>query len=202
MAKFVAISGPSSTGKTSLIDCLSCHQELSKAEFSPDLYNTVWGGLVASKLFTEYGEIIHDSEYICVYLLKLIEYYKEYIEEYKDTDKLVILDCCWLDLYVYALINMWCAHTIKAVQVDILEQISQLIDSVDMIYLTYEDPNKVEKRPYRAPYKIYTVKANRSLELQHYKMAKYLVHTKELPSSDISESALFIIEDLKKLGYL
>ncbi len=202
MAKFIAISGPSSTGKTTLVNSLSTHRELSNAVFSPDLYDTVWTNLVDQGLFSEWKEINTDSEYLCLYVIRLIDYYENYIKSYEDTDKLVILDGCWLDLAIYAIINIWYTRIIKEVQEEILHRLNRFDKHLSRIYFTSFDESKQLKQRYRMQYRMANMKLNRPLEIQFYELYKNFRNAVTLPSSDISESSLFIIDDLSKLGYL
>lgn len=202
MATFISISGPSSTGKTTLVDSLSTHRELSNAVFSPDLYSAVWTDLVDQGFFSEWKEINTDSEYLCLYIIRLIDYYENYIKSYENTDKLVILDGCWLDLAIYAIINLWYTRVIKEVQEEILHKLNKFDDHLSRIYFTSFDESKQIKQKYRMQYRMANMKLNRPLEIQFYELYKNFKNAVNLPSSDISESSLFIINDLSKLGYL
>lgn len=202
MAKFVAISGPSATGKTALIDSLSTYPELFGSIFSPDMYEAIWSDLVEKGYFGEFSEINKDSEYLCIYLLKIIDYYEKFIEKYKNINRVVFIDGCWLDFLIYANLQMWYTHMVKDVQLDILNRISALSNTIDMIYFTKFDENKQDKRPYHTHFKLSNIKFNRPLEMSYYSIAENLKNAKVLPSSDVSESSIFIIEDLKNLGYL
>lgn len=202
MATFISISGPSSTGKTTLVDSLSTHRELSNAVFSPDLYSAVWTDLVDKGFFSEWKEINTDSEYLCLYVIRLIDYYENYIKSYENTDKLVILDGCWLDLAIYAIINLWYTRVIKEVQEEILHKLNKFDEHLSRIYFTSFDESKQIKQKYRMQYRMANMKLNRPLEIQFYELYKNFKNAVNLPSSDISESSLFIINDLSKLGYL
>lgn len=208
MVKFIAISGPAQSGKTSLIDNLSTCKEISKEGFSPDLFNTVWSNLVEQGVFRSYDEIVRDSDFICVYLMKVIEHYENYISMYekiyqgKDKNKIVFLDCCWIDLLVYSVINMWYSRAIADLQAEMIDRIMKLCNTVDRIYLTKYDENKHVTQEYRSDYKIYSVKSNRGLEFSYYNLFQNFKNVVQLDTSDISEASLFIIDDLKKLGYL
>lgn len=202
MATFISISGPSSTGKTTLVNSLSTYRELSNAVFSPDLYSAVWTDLVDQGFFSEWKEINTDSEYLCLYVIRLIDYYENYIKSYENTDKLVILDGCWLDLAIYAIINIWYTRVIKEVQEEILHKLNKFDEHLSRIYFTSFDESKQIKQKYRMQYRMANMKLNRPLEIQFYELYKNFKNAVNLPSSDISESSLFIIDDLSKLGYL
>lgn len=154
MATFISISGPSSTGKTTLVDSLSTYRELSNAIFSPDLYSAVWTDLVDQGFFSEWKEINTDSEYLCLYVIRLIDYYENYIKSYENTDKLVILDGCWLDLAIYAIINIWYTRVIKEVQEEILHKLNKFDEHLSRIYFTSFDESKQVKQKYRMQYRM------------------------------------------------
>lgn len=202
MARFISISGPSTSGKTSLINALSTYRELDKVVFSPDMHDVVWNGLVESGHFTEFTEISTDTEYLCTYIIRLIDHYNEYLESYRDKDVLVVLDGCWLDLSIYSLLNMWYSRVIKPVQEEILSRTAKYDDMISKIYITRADDVAYPPAKGRIRGKLSTFRANRPLELQYYNLADHIDNAVTLPSADISDSALFIIDDLKNLGYL
>jgi len=202
VAKFISISGPSTTGKTSLIDSLSTYSNLKNVVFSPDIHDVVWKELVDLGYFTEFKEISTDSEYLCTYIIRLIEYYNKYIDSFKDKDVLVILDGCWLDISIYSILNMWYNRIIKSVQDSILESISKYDERISKIYITKADDVNYPISKYRLRGKITTFRENRPLELKYYELARHFKNAVSLPSSDISDSSLFILRDLKELGHL
>lgn len=202
MAKFIAISGPSASGKTSLINELSLRLDMSNVVVLPDVFETVWNDLVAKGYFSEYDEINRDPEFLCVYVQRVIDYYKNSIERYKSSDKLILMDSSWIDISIYSVINMWYIHILKEVQENLLRQLSVYDSSLDKVYLTVNDDSKQTNLKYRSPFKRYNIKYNRPLEIQYYELSSNFNHTEVLPSSDTTECATFIIEDLRKLGYL
>lgn len=202
MATFIAISGPSATGKTSLIEELRKDPRFSHVVISPDMHEKVWGDLVSQGFFSEFTEITQDSDYFCLYIIRLIDYYKNFIEQYEDTDEVVLLDGCWIDLSVYAVLNMWYTRVIKSLQEDILSRISSYDSRISKIYVTRPDDVNFPVDKYKVRGKISNFRSNRSLELQYYSVIAHLDNATALPSSDIRESASFIIKDLSELGYL
>lgn len=199
----IAISGPSATGKTSLFEALKRSPFLEDAIFLPDLYEAVWNNLLDSGYFKDFTEISRDSEFLCLYLIRLTNYYNEMIEEYKNSDKLVILDSCWLDVSIYAIINMWHAHLIKEVQETVLKNLLVYDDEISRIYLTSNDESVINNTPkYHSPFKKYNVKVNRPLELQYYELYSNFKNVEKLPSSDVEKEVEFILSDLENLGYI
>lgn len=205
MANIIAISGASATGKSSLVDELSTYKELSNVIFSPDIFSTVWDDLVYRGLFSEYEDVSRDTEFLCIFIQRVINYYRDTIKEYSDQkyeDKTIIIDSCWIDVAIYSILNMWYTHVVKEVQEGLLSQITLYDDSLSRIYITKYDASKSKIEKYRLPFKRYNVKYNRPLELQYYKLATHFKNAYELPYSDNTDSALFIIKDLQNLGYI
>lgn len=202
MAKFISISGPATTGKTSIINSLSTYTELSNAVFSPDVHELVWNELVDKGLFSEFTEISTDYDYLCTFITCMIDKYTEYLESFKDSDKLVILDGCWLDLSIYSVLNMWYTRVVKSVQESILSRVAYYDPNILRIYITTAEDDKYPVRKDRIRGRISAFRMNRPLESRYYNIAKNLKNAVALPSSDTTESSLFIIEDLKNLGYL
>lgn len=205
MANFISISGPCTTGKTTLINSLSTYKEMNMKNhviFAPDAHDVVWRNLVDSGLFTEYTEICSDTEYLCTYLIKVIDYYNNYIESMKDVDALIVLDQCWIDFSIYSILNMWYTRLVKSVQEEILYKSSKYDDAISRIYITKACDKNYPVDKMRLRGKFNTFRMNRPLELRYYDIAKHLKNAVALPSSDVSESSLFIINDLKNLGYI
>lgn len=201
MAKFIAISGPASTGKTQLVTTLHSRDELSDAVFVNDIYTTVWDYLVANKYFNSYTEVNRDSDYLAIYILRLIDSYKNTIEQYRNTDKLVILDGSWVDISVYAMVNMWYTRVIKQVQEDIMKKLHEYDKSLSAVYFTSYDETKNTIRKDRIPCRVSNITQSRPLEIQYYNLAHNYKNSIELPTTDTDEAADFIIGDLRNLGY-
>lgn len=202
MAKFISISGPCTSGKTSLVESLSTYKEMNNIVFSPDMHDVVWNELVEGGYFQEYTEVTTDSDYLCIYIMRLLDYYNKYIESYKDTDKIVLLDGCWVDLSIYSLLNMWYTRGIKDIQEEILAKAAIFDESISRIYITRADDLRYPVDKFRLRGKMSTFRANRPLEIRYYELASHMKNAMKLPSSEISECSLFIVEDLKKLGYI
>lgn len=202
MATFIAISGPSSSGKTSIVNNISMYREMRSFTYIPDIFQTVWDDLVARGLLSEYDDINKDQDFLCVFILHMIDYYNMCLDEYEHEDGVVVLDCCWLDLAIYAVTNLWYMHAIKAVQEDILSKLNRFDERISRIYVTKFDKSYQKSDSYQLPFKRSNVKSNRKLEIEYYELAKNLKNAVALPSSDISEASLAILEDLRNLGYL
>ena len=202
MAKFISISGPSTTGKSSIINALSTYPEFSDTIFVPAMNDKVWSDLVAQNIFSEFTEVDTDSEYLCAYIFKMIEYYNNCIDTYKDTDKLVIFDGCWLDLSIYSILNLWYMRAIKPLQEEILSETTKYDEKISRIYVTKAEDEKFPVAKYYIRGKISSFRKNRPLEMRFYDVAKHLKNSTPLPSSSTTEASMFILDDLKKLGYI
>lgn len=204
MSKFIAISGPAVTGKTSLVDELrNSLKEYKNIVYGPDIKETVWRELVDSGYFKEFSEIDTDREYMCIYLIRLIKFYEEeLIGKYAYEDKLVILDGSWVDLLTYATLQMYYNSFIIEVQTKIFSDILALSNTIDQIYLTVADEEKYPVNYKGMRCNIVNFKKNRPLELKYYEMARQYKRVTQLPTLEIKDSRDYIITDLKKLGYL
>lgn len=203
MTKFIAISGASTSGKTTLINSLSTYPELSNAIFSSSIHDIVWSELVDQGFFSEFKDVSTDPEYLCLYLIRMADYYNTYLEDYRDSDRLVILDECWIDLSIYTILNMWYNRSLKPLQEEILQKIHRYDERISRIYVTLPDDTHHPIDKFRLRGSINTFRANRQLELQYYDIAKrHFNNFIPIPSSDVSEASLFIINDLKNLGYV
>lgn len=202
MAVFVAISGPAVTGKTSLVDSLSTYREMSRVKFSPDFHTIVWNDLIEDDIFTEYTEITKDSGYLCTYIYKVVEYYNKYLEDHEDDEGLIVLDSCWLDFAIYAMLNLWYSNAIRTAQEEVFMNILKYTDKISHIYITKASDAKYPVDKHRIRGRFATFKQNRSLEIKLYELAMLLKNSKSLYYSEVSGDSMMIIEDLKKLGYI
>ena len=202
MAIFIAITGPAATGKTSLINSLSTHQELSKCLFSPDFHEVVWAEIVDKKTFTDYTDLTSDSTYLCAYIHKVVDYYNEYIENLEDYDGIVFLDGSWVDFTVYSLIWMWYNRVISSAQEEVFTKILKHVDKISRYYMTRADDYKYPIDKYRVRGRHYTFKKNRPMEIALYKIFSKREGLVNLPAAEISGDSIAILEDMRKVGYL
>lgn len=202
MAKFVSISGPSTTGKTSILSYLKNLPEFSNVICGSDLQDLVWDELVDRGLFTEFTDVCSDNEYLSTFILKMIDYYNNFLDAYEHEDVLVFLDSCWIDLSVYSVLNTWYNRTIREVQEEIFRKVLIYDNRISKIYLTKTDDKNYPVDKFRLRGKMSTFRANRPLEIQYFEVAKHFKESIAIPTSDIVEAAEFILDDLKKSGYL
>lgn len=202
MARFIAVSGPAASGKTTLVQSLRRFSEFKDAIITEDMHETVWNSLVDRGIFYDFTEIDTDSDYLCCYIMKVIDHYKELLAKYENVDNLVVLDGCWVDLSIYATINMWYVRVIKEVQETILETICHYDDRISRIYVTRADDVTYPFKSHDIRSSITNLKKNRNLELNYYSVAANLKNAVLLPSNDISTSSSSILHDLKILGYV
>lgn len=202
LARFISISGPAASGKTTLVQSLRRFPELRNAIITDDMHEAVWTSLVDRGIFYDFTEIDTDSDYLCCYIMQVIDYYKELLAKYENENNLVILDGCWLDLSIYAAINMWYVRAIKEVQETILDTIFHYDDRISRIYVTRADDITYPFKSHDIRSSITNLKKNRRLELNYYEVAANLKNAVLLPSNDTSKSSASILNDLKILGYV
>lgn len=201
MANFIAIAGPSATGKTTLWESLKGVLPRDTV-FVPDLYTEVWDELKRLGYFKDFTEIMADSDYTTLFILRLLDKYRETMDKYQDTDALVIMDSCWIDISVYSLIQMWYNHIIQEVQEQILHKLAIYDDSLNHVFITTNDDQRYKPEKYRSPFKNKNVKTSRPLELQYYRLFSNFKNAEELPTSDLQENLQYIYATLNNLGYL
>lgn len=102
----VSISGPSLTGKSRLISLLKSILPTDKCVYGEDLFKEVFNEYVVRHEFGTYEDILKDRDFLFMACNKLIEAYEERLEEYKNTDKLVILDGCYIDYWIFMELNL------------------------------------------------------------------------------------------------
>lgn len=202
MATFIAVSGPSTSGKTSLVESLSTYKEMSRVKFSPDFHTVVWNHLKSENVFSDFTDITDDGYYMCTYLHKLADTYNDFIESYEEYEGVVFLDSCWIDLAIYANLNMWYDRMIKSAQDDVFNKILKHSDKLSRIYFTKVNDYKYPVDKYRIRGRITTFKMNRPLEIKLYDIAHHLRESVVLTQSDTSGDSIAVIEDLKKMNYI
>lgn len=202
MATFISISGPSVTGKTSLIDSLCSYRDMNKFSFSPDFKDVVWHELTDSGIFSDFTDITSDPSYMCTYLHRLVDTYNKYIESHMKDEGVFILDECWLDYFIYALLSMWYSRVISGAQEEVFTKIMKYQDKISRYYMTTAKDSQYPPDKFRIRGRITTFKLNRPLEIALYKTHASMHNTLVLPNSEISGDSMFIIDDLRNLGYL
>lgn len=201
MARFIAISGPSSTGKTTIAQRLSQSESLrGKVICSPDIFEDVWINFVKQAGFSESKEIISDSIYLGTYCVKLLEHYESLLDRYSLTDKLIILDGSWIDFLVYGMVNMWYSNMMSEIQEHYFSRLSNYVNKMSRIYITEYNPY-IKSVPFHRTMRSSNLKANRNLELSYYKLFSHMNNTLQIDTSDVDTAVSLIIDDLRKLGY-
>lgn len=202
MTRFISISGPSSTGKSTLVRELRAQFPSSSVKTCSDFHEVTWKEFLNTGKFKEFTEIQNDSEYLCIYILRLIKDYESLLSTLKDSKyDLVILDGCWLDLFVYTNLQMWYSSFVREVQEDILMRICRQSSDIDKIYITKADDEKYPTLVHDRRSHMVNFHRNRKLELQYYELAKRFKGTVELPDPDIKEAVNFIMTDIESYTY-
>jgi len=191
MNKIFCISGPASTGKTTLFNALQTYQLPYNIYYSPEL--------IREYLSSDHLNQISNSP-IKMFNLQ-IELSKQLIRQYdnilKENYDLVIMDRAPTDIIVYTLINyslLPSVTTIDQVRLyNIINSLKQLMNKVDHIYLTTVEQNYIPEDDGFRP-SIYT--EQRQVEINLFNEIQ-LGNITKLPS-DMQERCNIIINDIHK----
>lgn len=204
MAKFVSISGPSHSGKSTLVNILrSSLSDNPNVIVSESMQDRVWESIISLSPFKEYKEITSDRDYLMMYVFKLVGYYKDLIHQYEGFDGTVILDECYHDLLIYSMLNFWYHYPAVEHQQALIRDLIGTKDKISMMYLVKADDVAYppDKRTLRS--KMASFKRCRPLELDYYyTVFKDLPNTVMLPSANVLDCEFFILEDMKSKGLL
>jgi len=200
MSKFIGISGPTCTYKSTIHALLKKVLPTDpKIVYLDDIHDTVWNNLVKSGVFFNYQELTSDRDYLLMYISKLIDYYASQIEKYKYTDNIVIMDGCIVDILVYSMLNTWYHYPVKEYTEKLMEKLLKYMDYIDNVFITIPDKNNEEKLQYSRRAQQTAFKKNRPLECSYYNIAGGLRICTKL-TSDIVSNANIIKE--KVLEYV
>ena len=190
------ISGPLATGKTTLVSILESSLPIDTIIIH-DLHDKVFGDLVASELFTEFYEVSKDRDYLLIYISRLVTYYTEMIEAYKDYPGLVLFDGTHIDLMIYSMLNLWYHYPTSGYQESIMHKLLESSKSLDVIYMTNADDEnypitKLGSRRYCTAFK-----RHRLTELYYYDIFRDNSRVVSLPDKSVMNCDRFILDDLK-----
>lgn len=195
------ISGPSFTGKTTLARLLAQSLPLDTIVI-PDYHEVVYQDLVQSGIFSEFQEIHKDRDYLLIYISRVIAYYKEMIEAYRDYPGLVIFDGTHIDLLIYSMLQLWYHYPTQELQENLMHDLLKLKDEISIIYMTSADDASYPilqwtRRRYNTSFR-----KCRKTELYYYDIFRDLNHVVPLPSTSLPECEYFIREDLSSRGFI
>ena len=205
MAKILCISGPSSSGKTSLLNLLAsdkCKEEFKKAnikiQFYPEFIRTYVKNY-SNKSFQEICESPIDAFNLQINICDFTR--EQYSLLLNSPSDIVILDRSPLDLIVYLFLNYMSLPENKMIsQARIfqhaLNDAKELATYVDINYLTTIDvvnylPENDGFRP-----KQYIIK--RALEIELFNLISLFPNIKKLPDG-LETRASLILDDILKL---
>lgn len=198
---FIALSGPSHTGKTTLMSFLSERlRDHSSIVFERDVHDVVWNSLCATGIFKDFYEITDDRDYLYIYISRMIEHYKSLFSKYENHGGIVFLDGSHLDLLIYSMLNLWYHYPTKELQEVEMSKLLSLRDNVSLIYMTVADDESYPASSKSARVRNTTFKRNRALELTYYDIFREASRVVSIPTTSLGESEIFIVEDMKKRG--
>lgn len=195
------ISGPSFTGKTTLARLVSQSLPLD-AIVIPDFHEKVYQDLVDEGIFSDFQEIYKDRDFLLIYIGRVISFYKEMVESYKDYPGLVIFDGTHVDILIYSMLQLWYHYPTQELQESFMHDLLELKDALSFIYMTVPDDDNYSivqwtRRRYNTSFR-----KCRKTELYYYDMFRDLRRVISLPSSSIPDCEYFILEDLTSRGLI
>lgn len=198
----VGISGPSFSGKTTLARLLSSSLPID-AVVLPDFYETVYNELLESRVFQTFQEIQKDRDYLLTYVGRVVKFYEEMLDAYREYPGLVVCDGTHLDILIYSMLSLWYHYPAREVQEQLMQRVLALKDRVSVIYMTIADDDNYpilswDRRRYNTSF----FRKCRKTELMYYDVFRDNCNVITLPSSAISTCEHFIIEDLKSRGLI
>lgn len=205
MPTFISISGPSHTGKTTLMSFLSERlRGYDNILFEHDMHEVVWNSLCSRGIFKEFHEITEDRDYLYLYISNLIDHYRFLShEKYKGEDNLlVILDGCHLDLLIYSMLNLWYHYPTKELQEVEMHKLLDMRDAVSLIFMTRADDSAYPISQRSTRERVTTFKRNRALELTYYDIFRESNRVVDIPTYSLGEAEEFIVSELEKKGLL
>lgn len=204
-AKFISISGPSHTGKTTLISLLSEGlRGYANVSFEQDMHEVVWNSLCDRGIFKEFHEITEDRDYLYLYISNLIDQYRFLThEKYQgEDDLLVVLDGCHLDLLIYSMLNLWYHYPTKELQEVDMNKLLSMKDIVSTIFMLRADDESFPVSRKSTRERVTTFKRNRNLELTYYDIFRESNRVVDVPTTSLGEAEVFIVNELKSRGLI
>lgn len=195
------ISGPLASGKSTLVSLLEPQLPINTI-FIHDIHDKVYNNMVDSGNFSEFKEISADRDYLLIYYGRVINYYTDMINSYKDYPGLVIIDGTYIDLLIYGMLNLWYHYPTKDLLEGMVHQLLEHRDSIDIIYMTQPDDanyplTELGRRRYNTSFK-----RCRRTETYYYDIFRENKRVVSLPETSVLNCDRFVIEDLKSRGLL
>lgn len=192
----VGIAGPLGTGKSTLISLIQTELPVDTI-IVKDIHDAVYSQIEISKDFRDWSEITKDRDYFLIYVNRVVNYFCEMVDAYKDYPELVIFDGTTYDLLIYSMLNLWYHYPTRGFQEEMVHKLLAYRDIFDVIYMTrandFDFPlDKKTKRQYNTGFL-----KNRKTEIGYYDIFRELPKVVSLPSSTILECDKFLIDDLK-----
>lgn len=195
MAKFITISGPSSSGKTELFNQLDI---LSGIKTERDIFKSTWEDMIEGKVIAEFSDISRDQEYLAIYIQRLIYAYRNILKKYKNVDDIIVTDSGWIDILVYSQVNMWCVNLLKTLQTNLLTQILNIRDSFNgQVFITSFKEGLSSGKEYQL-FRRYSIKHNHPLEIAYYDFYSGFKNVSKFESTNVFENSKMISDLIEK----
>lgn len=197
----IGISGPSFTGKTTLSNLLLQSLPIDSV-IIPDFHEKVYGDLVSEGIFTEFREIQKDRDYLLIYTNRVIDFYIDMLDAYKNYPGLVVFDGTYIDLLIYSMLSLWYHYNTNELVESMLDRLLGRKFDIPLTYMTLADDANYPLRNWTNRRFNTSFRRCRKTELHYYDIFRDLNSVVTLPSSSVASCDYFIIEDLKSRGLL
>lgn len=207
MPRFVAISGPSLSGKSTTMKMLKhivdSENLAGRVKVVEDFQDKVFKNLKDRKIFYSYEEIMESDEYIYMYAVQWAKCLTETLNEYENSEyyDIVFIESCTIDILIYAIINLWFHYPLTDLLTELVNNLLALRDRVDKIYMMtpHDDEFEDTEKNYRCKKSHFN--RTRSMEIGLYKQFSDSVKVEVLgltiegsPAYDIAEKEFSIYE--------
>lgn len=192
----VGISGPSSTGKSTLVNLMTSQLPIETIVIR-DLHDKVFEEVAIQGSFHNFKEIYKDRDFLLIYYTRLVNYYLEVLNTWDTYDGLVVVDGTHVDLLIYGMLSLWYHKPIRGLLEGVVNSLLQVKNKMSLMYMTLPNDegypvDSSNERRYSTGFR-----RNRELELHYYEIFRDLPHVISLPSSSVLDCDTFIIDDLK-----
>lgn len=207
-ATFIALSGPSYSGKSTIMENIRKLDHASALHKLPDMKDVVWQNLVDTGIFKNFNEITKDSDYLLIYIGRMVNWYVSMYEKYNrlEGNHIVIYDGCHIDLLIYSMLNLWYHYPVKEIQEAEVRRILDTKEFVSLIYMCKADDGEYPVNYHNLRDSRTAFRKNRKLELDYYEMFSESSRVVKLPYTCFPDHgercAEFIIDDMRRRGLI
>lgn len=197
----IGIAGPLSTGKSTLVSLLKQELPIDAIVIS-DIHDTVFEIVANVGEFCNFKEIYKDRDYLLTYYLKLVNYYVEVVNTWRNYPGIVLIDGTHIDLLIYGMLSLWYHKPIKGILEGSIKSLLEVKEDLSIIYMTIPNDENYKIDTSNIRRSSVGFRRNRNTELHYYDIFRDLPSVITLPSSSVLDCDRFIIDDLKSKNLL